>query len=418
MIISYYWPPSGGSGVQRWMYFSKYLQQLGWHPHVLTVDSKSASYSVLDPSLLNEVSTIELTRTNTKEPLRWYSFLTSASTQKGIPQGQVKTKSLFGKMAAFIRGNFFIPDARIGWRSYALKAALRLMEEHLFSYVITTGPPHSSHWVGLQLKQRFDVKWFVDFRDPWTDVFYNQFMYRTQWAKKRDLRQEREILQKANAVITTVAGDFHKELQSKAPNQHFYALPNGFDAELMQSVSGTSHQVFHVVYTGLLTENQNYHCVIEALKKWQHYHQIQLSIAGQVSNQTLTALKNDLPKIAVENHGYVSHRDAIALMKSADLLLNFIFEGAHKMMLSGKLLEYIATGVPILSIGDPDSEAGRFLKQGNATLMALPHQKKAIDQFIEQAIVQKGQWKNTHPHLEVWTREAITQKLIRILSST
>mgnify|MGYP001201884087 FL=1 len=129
LIISYYWPPSGGSGVQRWMYFTKYLKAFGWEPYVLTVDENSASYSVLDHSLVSEVNDIPTIRTKTIEPLKWYSRLNSGSSYVGIPQGSVTTKTVFGKLTAFIRGNFFIPDARKGWRPFALNAAQKLIKD-------------------------------------------------------------------------------------------------------------------------------------------------------------------------------------------------------------------------------------------------------------------------------------------------
>ena len=144
LIISYYWPPSGGSGVQRWMYFAKHLKALGWQPYVLTVDKKKASYPVLDSSLVSEVEDIPTLRTSTREPLRWYSRIRSASSNKGIPQGVVATQSLFEKIAAFIRGNYFIPDARKGWRPYALKAARQWILEEGIERVITTGPPYAN----------------------------------------------------------------------------------------------------------------------------------------------------------------------------------------------------------------------------------------------------------------------------------
>ena len=128
LIISYYWPPAGGSGVQRWMYFAKYLKQLGWNPIVITVDEGKASYAVWDKSLLEEVEDIHIIKTTTREPLRWYSLLTTGSSQKGIPQGEVKRKSALGKFAAFVRGNFFIPDARKGWIPFAIKAAQKVLK--------------------------------------------------------------------------------------------------------------------------------------------------------------------------------------------------------------------------------------------------------------------------------------------------
>ena len=187
MILSYYWPPSGGSGVQRWMYFAKYLKHLGWEPIVITVEEKQASYPQLDQSLLKEIEGIRVIKTATREPLRLYSRLTSGNTAKGIPQAEVNTKSIFGKLAAYIRGNYFIPDARKGWVPFAVKAAQKLLQQENIEHLITTGPPHSTHLVGLQLIDLFQLNWWVDFRDPWTDVFYKNKCAKVKVVKLKTL---------------------------------------------------------------------------------------------------------------------------------------------------------------------------------------------------------------------------------------
>lgn len=418
LIISYYWPPAGGSGVQRWMYFAKHLKQLGWNPHIITVIPEKASYAVLDYSLENEVVNIPVSRTQTSEPLQWYSLFTTASKRKGIPQGEVNTNGLLKKFAAFIRGNFFIPDARKGWRYFALDQAKKIFKENSFSHVITTGPPHSAHWIGNQLKKEFSIQWIADFRDPWTTVFYNSNMYRMSWAKEKDLEEEASILLNADRILTTVGGAFHEELKSKAPKQNFYAIPNGYDSDLFRNIPKTSLTDFHIVYTGLLTENQAYTSLVKALKKFQNLYRIQLSLAGQIAHKTIEYFRTELPKIRIIYHGYLPHHKAVALMKSGDLLLNFIFKGADKTMISGKLLEYIATGVPILSIGEPESEVAHFLQKGTAALMAKPNQNKIIEECIHKAILQRGKWVNHFPELEEWSRKALTKKLIQILESS
>ena len=203
MILTYYWPPSGGSGVQRWMYFAKYLKQLGWTPFVITVDEKYASYPVLDQSLLSEVADIRVIKTKTREPLKWYSLLLTGSKNKGIPQGEVQKKGFLNRLAAYIRGSYFIPDARKGWNPYAGVEAVKLIQKENIKIVITTGPPHSTHLVGGMLRRGLDIKWLADFRDPWTDVFYNKDLYRSNRAKKVDARYEERVLNSADAVLTT-----------------------------------------------------------------------------------------------------------------------------------------------------------------------------------------------------------------------
>ena len=413
LILTYYWPPSGGSGVQRWMYFAKHLKSLGWEPIVVTVDEEKASYGVLDESLNQEVDGIRVIKTSTREPLQLYSRLTTGSKKKGIPQGEVKRKSVFGKLSAFIRGNFFIPDARIGWVPFALKAARKIIAKEQIKTIITTGPPHSSHLIGLQLQKEFKVNWFVDFRDPWSDVFYNKDLYRRSRAVSKDLKLELQVLQAAQGIITTVGGRIHESLIEKAPAQKFYALPNGFDSELMNrvTVEKNSHYL-HVVYTGLLTHNQPYNGVFKILNDLSATQPIKLSLAGNIAPDIINEIKISFPKIDTIFHGYLSHKEAVGLMKSANLLINFIFIGAQTQMISGKILEYIATEIPILSIGNPDSEAAKFLEQGTAAVMLDQSNLKEMRLFIDTVISQKDTLQNEFPSLEKWSREALTKRLI------
>lgn len=417
LILTYYWPPSGGSGVQRWMYFTKYLKQLGWEPYVITVDEKQASYPVLDHELLEEVIDIQVIKTHTKEPLKIYSRLFTGSSNKGIPQGQVSKKGSLAKVAAFVRGNFFIPDARKGWNVFAKKEAKKLLQNEGITKVITTGPPHSTHLIGLELKAKFGIQWWADFRDPWTDIFYNKDLYRSIWAKKKDAYWEQKVLQIADGILTTVGGGMVQKLQSKAPKQCFHVLPNGYDEALMSWIPKTSCEVFHVVYTGLLTENQDYLPVMEVLNNLADQYDIQLSLAGNIAHSTIEKIKTTTPKIIIEYKGYLSHKEAIALMKSGDLLLNFIFKGADQDMISGKLLEYLATGVPVLSVGDPQSEAGRFFSTASFAEMIPAFQTSDLKTFIDKAAKKKGRAKNDMPEIKKWSRENITAILNNILET-
>ena len=417
IILSYYWPPSGGSGVQRWMYFAKYLKQFGWEPIVISVDEQQAAYPVMDPSLLEEAEGIRVIKTATREPLRFYSLLTSGNTKSGIPQGEVKRKSFLGKAAAYIRGNYFIPDARKGWVPYAVNAAKKVIREENITCLITTGPPHSTHLAGLQLKEQFNLNWWVDFRDPWVDIFYNTSFYRTEKAKQKDSSFEREVLHSANGVILTVGGELQAQLKRKAPDQQFVVLPNGFDAELMEAIPlAQPKDVFHVVYTGLLTHNQNYTSVFKALAELSTTESVLLSLAGNISQEIIDEIKGCAPQVEVVYHGYLSHKEAVGLMRKAHLLLNFIFKGASSQMISGKLLEYLATGIPVLSVGDPRSVAGEFISQGSAAVMLDAKDTKEISAFISKLAFEKGRVINRFPALEQWSREGLTQQLIETLA--
>ena len=413
LILSYYWPPSGGSGVQRWMYFAKYLKQLGWEPIIITVDEKEASYPILDKSLLEEVNDIRVIKTRTREPLKMYSRLSSGRSRQGIPQGEVQTDSLFKKIAAYIRGNFFIPDARKGWVPFATEAAKGLIKEHTIEHLITTGPPHSTHLVGLALKKAYPLNWWADFRDPWTTLFYNKQLYRSTRAIKKDAHLEKRVLQSASGILTTIGGALHENLAKKAPQQEFIALSNGYDAYLIDAIKEDKDpSFFHIVYTGLLTRNQAYPAFIQAIKNLVDKKPIRFSLAGNIPSSIIKEIKDIVPDVDVHYSGYVSHHDSIKLMKSADLLVNFIFDGAQTEMISGKLLEYFATQVPVLSLGNPNSIAGKFVAKGSCAEMISPKNSKAIRTFVEMLYKATDLPKNKCSDLPLWSREALTQRLI------
>ena len=203
LIITYYWPPSGGAGVQRWLKFAKYLPEYGWQPIILTVDQEYASYPQRDESLLSEVNPACLVYTTKSFEL--YNLYKFISGKKEVPYGGFANEtreSFFQKASKFLRGNFLVPDPRRGWNKYALGKAIELIREFNIDTVVTTSPPHSTQLIGLKLKQEFNTRWIADLRDPWTDIYYyNQFKH-TALARKIDQKYEREVVENADLLIT------------------------------------------------------------------------------------------------------------------------------------------------------------------------------------------------------------------------
>ncbi len=412
LICTYYWPPSGGSGVQRWLYFAKHLKDLNWEPIVITVRESLAAFPEKDKSLLELVEGIRVYPTKTREPLKLYSYL---FPKTGIPKGAVPRQTFFQRLAAWARGNFFIPDARKGWVPFALTQAKELLTTENISRLVTTGPPHSTHLIGLSLKKEFDLNWTVDFRDPWSDLFYNKELYRSRNAQQKDKDLERIVLETADAILTTVGGDFHQSLQEKVTKKlNLHSLPNGYDAELMAESKFQKPKKFHLVFAGLLTINQAYREVLNAIQIFifkNKVKNVRWTIAGSIDHYILHEIQEALPEVEIVYLGYLSHEKVVEVMKSAHLLLNFIFEGAHKNMLSGKLLEYLATQNPVLSIGEPDSPAGKFLAQGSNSQMIRPNDIKGIVLYIEKIFNEKGEAINYFPKLFEWSRKALTKRL-------
>jgi len=414
LIITYYWPPSGGSGVQRWMYFSMYLANFGYTPIVLTVSEKKASFKNLDSSFAEKTKEIETYKTSTFEPLKLYSLLTTGNVKKGIPQGNVKSnkKSIFKKVFAFIRGNFFIPDARVGWNSYALKKARKIIESENIELIITTGPPHSTHLIGLQLKKEYPIKWLADFRDPWSEIYYNKDMMRTNWAIKKDRSLEKKVLERADRILT-VGFKLKELLQKKIKTRQdkFHHIYNGYDSFLLEQVREETHTHFEITFIGLLTQNQPYTCFIEAIKRFlikTPDANIQLCLAGNVQDEILNTIKQELSSVKIDYKGYIPHQESLRLMKRSQLLINILADMKDsEILISGKQMEYIATGKPILCIGNTKGESAIIL---NDIFNARVFEKEQIEKVSQFISFVYEKWDTKEPYLNEVENESIKNK--------
>jgi len=373
LIITYYWPPSGGSGVQRWMYFCKYLKDFGITPVVVTVDVKKASYRYIDQSFNDLVKDVEVHKTGTWEPLKLYSKLTSGDSQSAIPLGfsGESKPTLFQKISRAIRGNLFIPDSRIGWVRFAYKEAKKIITDQNIDVVITTGPPHSAHLVGLKLKKKFDVRWIADFRDPWTDLYYNKLLYRTGYAQKKDEKLELKVLQSADLVLT-VGPSMGKHLVQKGninPSKvHF--IYNGYDENDYKDVKVSADpNFFTITHIGVLSPAQPITPFLNAVRHFINKNHpicshLKFRIVGNVTEDIVIEIKNAVPEIKLDFINYVPKKEAVEYMLSSDLLLNSLAEMDNsELLISGKLMEYIAANKPILCLGNPNGDAANLLKE-------------------------------------------------------
>lgn len=363
LIISYYWPPSGGSGVQRWVYFAKYLKRLGFEPIVLTVDPEKASYPSLDETLLKEVADITVHRTTSFEPLQWYSRFVTGKKNVGIPFGEVNTKKqgLFKKTAAFVRGNFILPDARKYWKKYALPKAKELIQQENIELIITTGPPHSTHLIGLALKSATQLPWIADFRDPWTEIFYNKDLFRTKYAERKDLMWETKVLNAADKVLAISPGTAELLAAKMTQPSNIHCLLNGFDHEQFDPILSKTNERFTISYVGYLGKHHRTQTFNRLLAQLDF--PVTLHLAGNMDEEILAYWKG-LSHVNVLAEGQVDHDRALAIIQQADLLyISIPFSTYSKGNIPGKLLEYLATKRPILLEGETDSDAAQLLSK-------------------------------------------------------
>ena len=422
LIISYYWPPSGGSGVQRWMYFAKYLKKLGNNPIVITVNPKNASYNLIDNSLLSQVEDVKTHKTFSFEILKLYSLLKTGSSSKGIPQSYIPLNSIFDKITSFIRVNFFIPDSRVGWNYFAYKKSREIINNNKIDCVITTGPPHSSHLIGQKIFNKFHLKWIVDLRDPWAEIFYLKKRFRFNFSRKINERLESKVLDNANAIITTVGERYHSIIKSKiSDTSKIHQIYNGYDKLLYEKIEEQKPNKFNIVFTGVLTKNHNYKVFDEVLRRLNSRNlklKIILTFAGKIDEKIKKLYSK---KIEFVDKGYVSHDESIRLVKSSHLLININYMDTEDTdMISGKLIEYLASGSPIINFSNAAYETELLFKSSLKSFNANNNDINKVVSFIEKEYNEwsNGEFKKQIPdNIDSLSRENLTKSLIDIINS-
>ncbi len=417
LIITYYWPPAGGSGVQRWMYFSKYLSKFNFTPIILSVNPSYASYPSIDKSLENQVSNIEIYKTFSLEALKFYRYFYS---DRRIPQSVIPKKTIFDKILAFIRLNLFVPDARIGWNLFATRKALKIIRDQNIKYVITTGPPHSTHLIGLKLKKRIGLKWLADFRDPWQEIFYLRDYFRFNFIKGFDLSLEKKVLKSSDGIITTVGDQYHTILKNKTlAKQKFFSIYNGYDKKEFDKVESIRPDYFNIVFTGVLSKNNNYNIFLKAIQRLDPLNKqqrIKFNLAGHIDNHVIDLFSKFIDTQSV---GYLPHNQAIKLMKSSHLLVNFNYHRTDTPdMVSGKLIEYLATGSPIINFSHANSESESLISISEDSVTCSENDVEQVITYISKRYNAwlKGEFKEKIPdNISDYSRLKLTERLGNIL---
>ena len=368
IIITYYWPPAGGPGVQRWLKFVKYLPEFDIEPIVYIPENPS--YPILDEDLVSEIpKDLIIISQPIKEPYQLASFL-SGKQSKSISSGVIpkKKKQFFVQnLLLYVRGNFFIPDARKAWVKPSVKFLSDYIQKEDIQTVITTGPPHSLHLIGLQLKEQLGVKWLADFRDPWTTIGYHKELKLSKSSLRKHQQLEKKVLESADVIIVT-SENTKKEFQLKT-KQPIEVITNGYDNyHLPKTVKDEKFTLSHI---GSLLSERNptnlWSVLSELIQENEDFKaHFELKLIGVVSDDVLNELyQNDL-KSFVTIVGYVNHNMALQLQRQSQILLLVEIDSeVTKAIIPGKLFEYMVSETPILAIGPRESDVERIMKSTN-----------------------------------------------------
>ena len=412
LIITYYWPPTGGSGVQRWVKFSKYLPQLGWQPVVYT--PANPEQLARDESLLGDVpACAEVLKTRILEPYEIYRRLTGGKMGEGeVNPVNAQKKSFKQRLSLWVRGNCFVPDPRVGWVRPSVRFLKRYLAEHPVDAVVTTGPPHSVHLIGRGLKRALGLHWIADFRDPWTEMFYYKHLALGPAADRAHHRLEQSVLDEADTVISVsppVAADFRA--RTKTP---VVLITNGFDEEDFPAGAVRNDGKFRLVHTGLFAADGNPLNLWDALAERcaadpAFRSRLEIRLAGKVDTAITAAIRERGLGENLVDLGYLPHDETVREQRGADvLMLPLRQEPEYAKVLPGKIFEYLAARRPVLGIGDEDGAAATILRDTGAGEMFGWDKKDELLAFLDAP----------HPEpegIEKYTRRALTAQLTQIL---
>ncbi|WP_320814218.1 glycosyltransferase family 4 protein [Flavobacterium sp.] len=422
LIISYYWPPAGGPGVQRWLKFVKYLPDFGYEPHVYIPENPM--YPLIDEKLLSEVSkNVIILKNKIFEPYGFASFFSKKKT-KDISSGIIpnkKKQSFVEKAMIWIRGNIFIPDARIFWVKPSILFLRKYLVENNIDTIITTGPPHSLHLIGLQLKKEMQINWITDFRDPWTTIGYHKELKLSNWAAKTHKDLEKEVLNSCDSIIVT-SPTTKKEFE-EITSKPISVITNGYDVEKI--IPKAKDEKFTLAHIGSLLSERNPMVLWEVLSELvsedalfaSHF---ELKLIGAVSNEVVLTIKDNGLEQYMNLLGYVSHEKALQEQKASQVLLLIEINAPEtKCIIPGKLFEYMVSDRPILALGPHGADFEQIIKSTNTGFFFTYDQKEALksqiliyfDSFLK---------KNLSVHavgLQKYSRKSLTGDLAYLLNS-
>lgn len=420
LIVTYYWPPAGGPGVQRWLKFAKYLPNFGIHPVVYIPENPH--YPLLDQALLAEVpNDITILKGKIIEPYGIAGIFSRNKTEK-ISSGLIPSKrkqSLMERIFLWVRGNLFIPDARVLWVKPSVKRLSAYIQKEGIDTVITSGPPHSLHLIGRKLKQTLPIRWIADFRDPWTTIGYHDKLKLSGYAARKHKSLEKQVLNETDLVIVT-SPTTKAEFQALT-TKPIKVITNGYDTEKVARPS--LDQAFTLAHIGSLLSGRNPVVLWESLAELMQEEpgfkeSFRLKLVGAVSPDVMQTIKDNGLGDAIDYKGYLSHDEAVTEQRSSQVLLLIEIDAPEtRSIIPGKLFEYMVSERPIIGIGPKRSDFATILKETNTGRFFTYSEKDALKETIRQHFqdYKNGALKVYPVGLQRFSRKALTGQLAQLI---
>ncbi len=417
LIITYYWVPMGGSGVQRWVKFSKYLPENGWQPVIYT--PSNPDFPLRDESFLADVpESCEVIRQPIWEPYRIASLF---SNKKNLNTGMLRKDgktSWKDNFLNYVRSNYFIPDPRVFWVKKSIKFLTAYLQKNPVDVIVTNGPPHSMHLIGLGLKKKLGIKWVADFRDPWTNIDFYHSLKLTESSDRKHRALEKEVVSTAD-VVTVVGKSMQAEYLEYSENVK--VITNGYDQSISQKevVRDTKFSMAHI---GLMNADRNPKMLWKVLKKIGEeqtgfLEDLEIKLIGKVSGDVLNAIEENSLTSQLKLIDYVPHSEVHGLQQASQILLLVVNDTPNaKGILTGKIFEYLMARRPILAVAPEDGDLAEIINQTESGEVFGFLEMKKLEAFIlkSYADYKKGSLEIQSHSIGKYSRQSLTKDLVAL----
>lgn len=419
LIITYYWPPSGGAGVQRWLKFVKYLRKFHWEPVIYT--PSNPEYPETDHSLEKDIPPgIETIRQPIWEPYASYKLLQGQKKEEKINAAflsEKKKNPFLENLSVWIRGNFFIPDARKFWIKPSVIYLTSYLKTHPIDVLVSTGPPHSMHLIAMPLAQHFKIPWLADFRDPWTNIDFYKDLKLTAWADQKHRKLESKVLKTAS-LVTVISQTMASDMQSICQRK-YEVITNGYDEEDMLAEKPVLDRKFSIAHIGTLVSSRNPFVLWDTLKSCideipGFAQDLEIKLVGKVDISVIESLRIKGLEKYLHKIDYLTHDAVLTCQRQSQLLLLIINDTPNaKMILTGKFFEYLAAHRPILALGPVDGDAAMILNETQAGKISGFHDTVSIKEHLLHyyALYKAGKLEVDSKDIQKYSREKLTESL-------
>lgn len=423
LIVTYHWPPMGGGGVQRWLKMVKHIREYGWEPIIFTAEDAEVSLS--DPELLNELpENIETHKVPIWEPFDLYKKVIGKGKNEKIQPGLLDESGKKGwknDLILWVRGNVFIPDAKMFWIKPSVKYLSNYLKENEVDAVVSSGPPHTTHMIANQVKKKFNIPWLADFRDPWTFVDYYDQLKISKWADRKHHKLEKQVLSNADKTVTVTwswAEDFNKKKVKEVG-----VVTNGYDPADFEKATGDVPSKFGITHIGSMNKDRNPDILWPVLKKLSTEVEgfkkaLEIRLIGPVDFQIFKSIEENGLNDYLQHTAYKGHKEVIGDLLDSALQLLPINNTANLMgVVPGKLFEYIGSRRPILCIGTKEGDAARIIKETNSGQVFDYNEEQELESYLRTAFEEfkKGTLKSASSDFLRFSRKNLAGEIAKHL---